>query len=197
MVTIDGEDREPWAHKAHVLPGLHRVRVTRADGSAAEEDVTVAAGQSAAVVVSEPPAPVGTGAPAVPLASSPPPAPSPAAAPSALLASKDVSKGPSRAAWVALGAAGALGIAGSATYVAFATDRARFEASADRDASLHAQATSARTATYVLWGAAGACAAVGLAFVLGGAFGSSREHDAPAGATLRLSPGAVSLSGTF
>jgi hypothetical protein len=139
-VTVDGTDRGHGPRNLHVLPGGHDVRVTRRDASVVDRPVTVAAGETVSIAVDDVP-------PASAVVAPPP-------ADAARGASAD--RGTSTWAWIALGTTVVLAAGGTATYVKFTSDRSSFDAGGDTNESLHASATTFRTVTYVLWGAAAA-----------------------------------------
>jgi hypothetical protein len=173
-VSLDGVDRGSLPRKLHVAPGAHRIEVHRSDGSVVVRAVEAKAGELVAITVGDVPA----------QAPPPPPLPVPLPTPERTLM-------PTWG-WVSLAATGVLGVAGAVTYVKFASDRSAFDTGGDHDASIHDNASAARTATYVLWGLGGACAvATGLALTL------SPRRQSGASAEMRVGPGWASMTTRF
>ncbi len=173
-VALDDTERGALPRKLHVAAGRHALRVKRLDGSVIENNVDVAAGSHVAVTIDDSPAPEASPPPL-----SPPP-PSPEGPPER--------HGPSAWGYVGLGAAGVLAAVGAVTYVKFADDRSTFDNGGDHDASARSSAVSLRTATYVLWSAAGASAITGAIVLV-----ATKRGEAPASA-LRVGPGWVAGS---
>ena len=164
-VSLDGVDRGHPPRTLHAAAGQHQLVITRRDGSAVSREVDVTTAASVSVSVADVPLPASS----LPPTQAPPPVPAPVAAPS-----------PATWAWVTLGAAAAFGVGGAATYVKFTSDRSAFDATGDMSSSLHSSALTFRTATYVLWGVAGACAvASAVLFIVSGRSSSTAMHVGP------------------
>jgi len=191
-VSVDAVDVTEHAHKMHLMPGTHAIRVRHGDGHVEARTVHVSAGETVELRLDRPDAPA---APDV----EPPPTPALSHEPRARpVAATDPGSGPSTLrilSYVALGgAAVASGIA-VATYESGLSAVTQFDTGGDQDSSLRTQAENLRTATWVSWGIAGALAATGVVLFLTSP-SSSNSAAAPSTA-IELLPAGVRLSVGF
>jgi hypothetical protein len=174
-ITVRGVERGAVPLALHLAPGKHEVHARRRDGS----DVV------RAVVIESAGARLRLELPDVPATPAPAPPPRPREEPN-----HPAPRG-RWGAWVSLGAAAALAVAGVYTYARFAAARSTFEEGGSHDPPERDTAQHFRTSTYVLWGAAAALGALGGALVLAT---SGDTASRGASAALGVGPAGIVLS---
>jgi hypothetical protein len=177
-VLLDDQDVTDAGRNLRVTPGAHSLRIQYADGKSESRTVRVAAGELVEV------RPTGHGE-----------APPPRAAPEPSGSTESDGQATSPAsdhipAFVAFGG----GVVASVLAISFfelgLSARNNFEQTQDHDSSLHDQAETFRTLTWVSWSAAAICAGVGVVLYLNE---TPASPTASPGAALEVGPRGVTL----